>query len=134
MSAGVVIHSARLVDDGRVTDDAVRHVRRIAALAGTEGVLGVHLEGPFLATGHRGAHDPALLRTPDLTDIDRLLEAARGSIRQITLAPELPGADAAIARLSAAPSMPARRSSRTRSMRCPTCTTAHPGRSRRRSM
>nr|WP_231563149.1 N-acetylglucosamine-6-phosphate deacetylase [Microbacterium mangrovi] len=56
-------------------------------------VLGSHLEGPFLAAGHRGAHNPAFLRPPDdpaiITD---LLAAARGTLRQITLAPELPGA------------------------------------------
>lgn len=59
-------------------------------------VLGAHLEGPFLDDAFRGAHDPALLRAPDPQSIDRLLEAGRGHIRQVTLAPELPGATAAI--------------------------------------
>ncbi|MEO6309468.1 MAG: N-acetylglucosamine-6-phosphate deacetylase [Leifsonia sp.] len=55
-------------------------------------VLGAHLEGPFLDTEFRGAHDPELLRAPDALSISRLLAAGRGQIRQITLAPELPGA------------------------------------------
>ena len=59
-------------------------------------VLGAHLEGPFLDDAFRGAHDPALLRAPDPQSIDRLLEAGRGHIRQVTLAPELPGAPATI--------------------------------------
>ena len=59
-------------------------------------VLGAHLEGPFLDTGFRGAHDASLLRTPDDASIARLLAAARGRLRQWTLAPELPGAGAAI--------------------------------------
>ncbi|MDI3242118.1 N-acetylglucosamine-6-phosphate deacetylase [Arthrobacter sp. AL08] len=59
-------------------------------------VLGAHLEGPFLDNDFRGAHDPALLRSPDAESITRLLAAARGHLRQLTLAPELPGAAAAI--------------------------------------
>ncbi|HWM33158.1 MAG TPA: N-acetylglucosamine-6-phosphate deacetylase [Pseudolysinimonas sp.] len=54
-------------------------------------VLGSHLEGPFLAHGKRGAHDPALLRDPDPLDLDELLAAAAGTMRQITIAPELTG-------------------------------------------
>ena len=59
-------------------------------------VLGAHLEGPFLDDTYRGAHDPALLRTPDAESIDRLLAVGRGHLRQMTLAPELPGAREAI--------------------------------------
>jgi len=59
-------------------------------------ILGAHLEGPFLDDTFRGAHDPALLRTPDPDSIARLLAAGRGHIRQVTLAPELRGASEAI--------------------------------------
>jgi N-acetylglucosamine-6-phosphate deacetylase len=63
----------------------------IAELASRDGrILGSHLEGPFLDPGHKGAHDPAALRPPTHEDIRTLLAAARGSLRQITLAPELP--------------------------------------------
>jgi len=53
-------------------------------------LLGVHLEGPFLAPGRPGAHDPANLRDPDPDLLDRLLAA--GPVSHVTLAPELPGA------------------------------------------
>ncbi|MFC6356980.1 N-acetylglucosamine-6-phosphate deacetylase [Luethyella okanaganae] len=70
----------------------------VAALAAEdELVLGSHLEGPFLDREFRGAHDETLLRTADRTSIDRLLAAAAGTLRQVTLAPELPGAAEAIA-------------------------------------
>lgn len=55
-------------------------------------VLGSHLEGPYLATARRGAHNADYLRTPDPADIDGLVAAANGTLRQLTLAPELPGA------------------------------------------
>jgi len=70
---------------------------RIARLTQTDAdILGTHLEGPFLDPGHRGAHDPASLwaATPDA--VTALLEAGSGTIRQVTLAPELPGAADAI--------------------------------------
>lgn len=54
-------------------------------------ILGSHLEGPFLDPGHKGAHDPALLRSATPEDIALLLEAADGTLRQVTLAPERPG-------------------------------------------
>jgi N-acetylglucosamine-6-phosphate deacetylase len=55
-------------------------------------VLGSHLEGPYLATARRGAHNADYLRTPDSADLDGLIAAAGGTLRQLTLAPELPGA------------------------------------------
>jgi N-acetylglucosamine-6-phosphate deacetylase len=64
-------------------------------------VLGSHLEGPFLAPGQRGAHHPDFLRLPDPTALDSLLVAAEGTLRQLTLAPELPGALELIAELAA---------------------------------
>lgn len=54
-------------------------------------LLGSHLEGPFLDPGHKGAHDPQLLRVPEPADVRRLLDAGRGTVRQVTLAPELDG-------------------------------------------
>ncbi|WP_371739942.1 N-acetylglucosamine-6-phosphate deacetylase [Frigoribacterium sp. VKM Ac-2836] len=62
-----------------------------------EGVLdGVHLEGPWLSSTRRGAHDPALLRSPEPAEVEALLDAARGTVRLVTIAPELPGAVDAI--------------------------------------
>ncbi len=54
-------------------------------------VLGVHLEGPFLASSRLGTHPPSARRDPDAALLDRLLAA--GPVRLVTLAPELSGAD-----------------------------------------
>ena len=61
-------------------------------------MLGAHLEGPFLDHEFRGAHDPLQLRAADAASVERLLEASGGTLRQITIAPEHPGASEAIAR------------------------------------
>ncbi|PPI03247.1 N-acetylglucosamine-6-phosphate deacetylase [Rathayibacter sp. AY1D1] len=75
----------------------------VSALAAADPlVLGAHLEGPFLAPSRRGAHDPAALVHPSSGAVSRLLDAARGRLAQITLAPELPGALAAVERLAGA--------------------------------
>jgi N-acetylglucosamine-6-phosphate deacetylase len=60
-------------------------------------VLGIHLEGPWLAHVKMGAQNPATLRRPSTDELKRLIEAGRGTIRLLTLAPELPGADELIA-------------------------------------
>ena len=81
-------------------DDLAARASMVAEL--TEGhpdILGSHLEGPFLDPGHRGAHDERLLTEPAPDVVARLLEAGRGTVRQVTIAPELPGARAAIGRI-----------------------------------
>lgn len=84
-------------------DDLAARVAMVADVADSDPtILGSHLEGPFLDVGHKGAHTESLLRAPDAATVDRLIDAGRGSIRQITLAPELPGGLEAIARLSGA--------------------------------
>lgn len=62
-------------------------------------VAGVHLEGPFLSQARCGAHDPGLLRPPAAADVERLLSAGRGTVRMITLAPELDGGLDAVRRV-----------------------------------
>jgi N-acetylglucosamine-6-phosphate deacetylase len=62
-------------------------------------VLGTHAEGPFLAVTRRGAHAEAFLRDPDSEAIAELIGAGRGYLRQVTIAPERPGAIAAIEQL-----------------------------------
>ena len=54
--------------------------------------IGIHLEGPFLSHGKRGAHPANRLLAPDIGLFDRMFEAAEGNVRLMTLAPELPGA------------------------------------------
>lgn len=54
--------------------------------------LGIHLEGPFLSHKRRGVHPPEYLAEPTLQIFERLWQAARGHVRMMTIAPELPGA------------------------------------------
>lgn len=80
-----------------------RRVAMVADLAATDDdILGSHLEGPFLDPGHRGAHDGTLLQAPRPEAVARLLAAGRGTVRQVTIAPELPGAMEAIRAVVAA--------------------------------
>ncbi len=54
--------------------------------------LGIHLEGPFLSHAKRGVHPPSLLQPASVELFKRFWQAARGTIRLLTIAPELPGA------------------------------------------
>jgi N-acetylglucosamine-6-phosphate deacetylase len=70
--------------------------------AGT--IVGIHLEGPFLAAARCGAQDPGVMLAPDPAIAGALLAA--GGIRTLTLAPELPGAAALAAQVAAAGAVP----------------------------
>jgi N-acetylglucosamine-6-phosphate deacetylase len=72
--------------------DIVRGASVLADLADDGHIAGIHLEGPFLSHIRCGAQDPASLLAPDRAALDRMLTAARGHVRQVTIAPELPGA------------------------------------------
>lgn len=65
-------------------------------------LLGVHLEGPFLAERRRGAHDAGHLVDPTADLVDRLMEAGSGILELLTLAPEREGAIEATKRLAGA--------------------------------
>jgi N-acetylglucosamine-6-phosphate deacetylase len=52
-------------------------------------ILGAHVEGPFLELEHRGAHNPEFLRDPQPEIVGELLSAARGTLRHMTIAPDL---------------------------------------------
>jgi N-acetylglucosamine-6-phosphate deacetylase len=54
--------------------------------------IGIHLEGPFISHAKRGVHPPSDILPPDVSLFDRFQQAARGHIRLITIAPEIPGA------------------------------------------
>lgn len=73
--------------------------KAVAALASLveQGVLaGIHLEGPWLSPDHRGAHTQELLLAPEPAAVDRLMLAGRGTVRMVTIAPELEGGLAAV--------------------------------------
>lgn len=79
--------------------DLLAQVATLVPLAREGLVAGIHLEGPWLSPLHRGAHDPELLRAPEMSEVEALLEAAQGHLRMVTLAPELPAAGEVLDRL-----------------------------------
>ncbi len=74
-----------------ISDSVAKMAAAIAAtesLAGIEpGVLGIHLEGPFLAPGKVGVHDPQAIRQPTTDDLALIVAPRRGAT-VVTLAPE----------------------------------------------
>lgn len=77
-----------ITDTPETTRAAVEAV--VAAIgSGVPGIAGLHLEGPHLSLARKGAHDPALIRPMDQTDLAFLCGAARRLPRlMVTLAPE----------------------------------------------
>ncbi|WP_055567309.1 N-acetylglucosamine-6-phosphate deacetylase [Streptomyces atriruber] len=63
----------------------------LSELAEQGEIAGIHFEGPFISPCRKGAHDETLLRDPDPADVRKLLDAARGHAKMVTLATELPG-------------------------------------------
>ena len=79
-----------------ISDDAARMREAIAATdaaiaQGVPGVLGIHLEGPYLAPARKGTHDAAKFRVPDAAEIEVATTLGNG-LTLITLAPEQVGA------------------------------------------
>ena len=76
-------------------DELLAALAKLARLVGPvpsgASLLGIHVEGPFLNPLRRGAIDPAMMRLPSVDDLCRLQDAARGQIKMMTVAPELPG-------------------------------------------
>jgi N-acetylglucosamine-6-phosphate deacetylase len=80
-------------------DELLKTVDALADLVDDGALAGVHLEGPWLAEGRCGAHDPRQLRDPDPDELDRLLRAGGGAVRMVTLAPERAGGLDAVRRI-----------------------------------
>jgi N-acetylglucosamine-6-phosphate deacetylase len=87
-------HGTTTIMASTVTGSMAELEHHIGELSGLvqDGILaGIHLEGPFISKARCGAHDPGLLRAPARTDVSRLLRAGDGTVRMVTLAPELEG-------------------------------------------
>ncbi len=54
-------------------------------------LVGIHLEGPFLAKEYKGAMPERLLREGDTALFRKYQKAAEGAVRYMTVAPEVPG-------------------------------------------
>ncbi|MET8023537.1 N-acetylglucosamine-6-phosphate deacetylase [Streptomyces avermitilis] len=63
----------------------------LAELAEQGDIAGIHFEGPFISPCRKGAHSEELLRDPDPAEVRKLIDAARGRAKMVTLATELPG-------------------------------------------
>lgn len=86
-------------------DELVPAIASLADLVGDGGLgdqlAGIHLEGPFLSTARCGAQDPRHMIDPEPAITQVLLDAGRGHIRMVTVAPERPGALDLVATLAA---------------------------------
>ena len=78
-------------DDVNVMEQAIAATRR-AISEKVPGVLGIHLEGPYIAPARKGTHDAGKFRVPDAAEMD-MATALDNGITLITLAPECVGTD-----------------------------------------
>ncbi|MBF6172974.1 N-acetylglucosamine-6-phosphate deacetylase [Nocardia blacklockiae] len=72
-------------------EDMVAQTATLREVADEGGIAGIHVEGPFLSEVRCGAQDPRFLVDPDPALVERLLAAAGGRLRVMTLAPERRG-------------------------------------------
>ncbi|WP_202460366.1 N-acetylglucosamine-6-phosphate deacetylase [Streptomyces sp. SID1328] len=87
-------HGTTTLVASTVTEDLdvlARQTGMLAELAEQGDIAGVHFEGPFISPCRKGAHSEALLRDPDPAEVRKLVDAARGHAKMVTLATELPG-------------------------------------------
>ena len=76
-----------LISDDRCVMRSAISAVDAAISAGVPGVLGIHLEGPYLAPERRGIHDAAKFQIPDADDVKLLASLERGKAL-VTIAPE----------------------------------------------
>lgn len=73
---------------------AVEHLGRAIQKQSLPGAqpIGIHLEGPFISTAKCGVHPVGEIKDPSIDLLERFWQASSGTIKIVTLAPELPGA------------------------------------------
>ncbi|MGA2381664.1 MAG: N-acetylglucosamine-6-phosphate deacetylase [Spirochaetia bacterium] len=84
--------------------EALDSVRENPALRAR--IPGIHVEGPFVSRARRGAIPEKLVRPPSIEYLERMITLSRGTIRVLTIAPELPGSRELIDRLPSAGILP----------------------------
>lgn len=77
-------------------DDLKIQIQRLIPFYNRGEIVGVHLEGPYLSHARCGAHEPTLLIDPTVEQLKELIAIGQGSVKMITIAPELNGALEAI--------------------------------------
>ncbi len=88
------LHGTTTLVASTVTDEMdllVRQAGLLSELAEQGDIAGIHFEGPFISPCRKGAHSEKLLRDPDPAEVRKLIDAARGKAKMVTLATELPG-------------------------------------------
>ncbi|MFE7960670.1 N-acetylglucosamine-6-phosphate deacetylase [Streptomyces sp. NPDC057413] len=88
------LHGTTTLVASTVTGDMDFLTRRaglLSELAEQGEIAGIHFEGPFISPCRKGAHSEELLRDPEPAEVRKLIDAARGHARMVTLATELPG-------------------------------------------
>ncbi|WP_225809054.1 N-acetylglucosamine-6-phosphate deacetylase [Streptomyces spinosus] len=88
------LHGTTTLVASTVTDEMdllARQAGLLSELAEQGDIAGIHFEGPFISPCRKGAHSEKLLRDPDPAEVRKLIDAARGKARMVTLAAELPG-------------------------------------------
>lgn len=88
-----------MTENGEAILRALTAVRDCRETPGAR-LLGVHLEGPFISETYAGAQPREYIAAPDIDVFDRYQAASGGRIRIVTVAPEVPGADALIRHLA----------------------------------
>lgn len=81
-------------------DDLEAQVLRLLPFYRSGAIAGIHLEGPYLARTRCWAHNPNLLKPPNISEVQQLLNKGEGAIKMITIAPELDDALKVISFLS----------------------------------
>ncbi|MFC9911597.1 N-acetylglucosamine-6-phosphate deacetylase [Streptomyces sp. NPDC059862] len=88
------LHGTTTLVASTVTGDMDFLTRRaglLSELAEQGEIAGIHFEGPFISPCRKGAHSEELLRDPEPSEVRKLIDAARGRAKMLTLATELPG-------------------------------------------
>lgn len=75
--------------------DPMPQIKLLAEACEQGELLGIHMEGPYVSPHKLGAQNPKAQRNPDLDELRSWLEAGRGYIKTMTLAPELENAQEA---------------------------------------
>ena len=69
----------------------VASVAAYEAAAGEAGIVGINMEGPYIAPDKVGAQNPAYVRSASIEEFGRLQHQAKGLIKLVDVAPEQPG-------------------------------------------